>query len=346
MKVDVLYLTHRLFHEHYTGPFHPERPARLRAVEAGIEKAGLNIIRLEAPAADRNMLERVHDPKYLDAVERFCRMGGGHLDTDTVVGTISWPAAVHAAGAGPFAIEWMAGQPRGAVVALAAVRPPGHHATRDRAMGFCLLNNVAVAAAGLRDIKARVAIIDWDVHHGNGTQEIFATDPEVLYISLHQSPLYPLTGAHDEVGHGPGEGFVINIPLPPGTSGDAYRQAWQRLVEPIVSQFGPDWLLISAGYDAHANDPLAELRLEDADYGWMATRLKKLLPMTPTAVFLEGGYHLPALEASVKATLLGFAGRWEEVDAPTAVSTDRRSPHEAFEVIELIAGIAGRYWVL
>jgi acetoin utilization deacetylase AcuC-like enzyme len=210
----------------------------------------------------------------------------------------------------------------------------------DRAMGFCLFNNIAITAADLRARGDKVAIVDWDVHHGNGTQAAFWFDPEVLYVSAHQYPFYPYEGWLEEVGEGRGEGTTINLPLPAGTAGDGYREAWERVVGPVLSQFEPDWLLISAGYDAHHDDPLAELRLEALDYQWMAARLARAFPNVPTICFLEGGYDLRALTESVSATLRGFAG---EEPLP---SENFRSPAATFLSIAKLHTVASRYWSL
>ena len=336
----VLYVTHPAFGHHDTGPLHPERTARLRAVQAGVEDSGLAIRRRSPRPAERDWLERVHTPAYLDALERFCRQGGGHLDPDTVVGPESWDAALLAAGAGPGAAAELSTSKDPVRLAFLGLRPPGHHATADRAMGFCLLNNVAVTAALLADDGARVAIVDWDVHHGNGTQDMFFADPRVLYVSIHQFPFYPYQGRMDELGVGEAAGCTINLPLPAGSAGDAYRASWESVIGPIISQFQPDWLMISAGYDAHAEDPLAEMRLEAPDYGWMAAHMAAALPGVPVVAFLEGGYHLPALTSSVASTLRGFCGE----TPPT--SNGFRSPPEAFGVIDGVRRVAGRYWSL
>jgi acetoin utilization deacetylase AcuC-like enzyme len=185
-----------------------------------------------------------------------------------------------------------------------------------------------------------VAIVDWDVHHGNGTEAMFSTEPGVLYLSVHQSPLYPNTGAVTTVGQGEGVGTTINIPVPAGTAGDAYREASARIIEPVLTQFQPDWLLVSAGYDAHADDPLAELRLVAPDFGWLATRLRLVAPATPIMLFLEGGYHLPALVTSVAATLRGMAGMLPDLASPFV------SPPEAFTAVAEAVGVAGRHWSL
>lgn len=336
--VEVIYVTDEAFHRHDTGSLHPERPARLRAVEAGVEQAGLPLVRLHPQPVSREMLHMVHSPAYVEAIERYCLSGGGHLDADTVVGPDSWDAAVLAAGAGPTAVEAL-GQ-NGAGFAFLGIRPPGHHARYDRAMGFCLFNNVAITAAMLRGAGHRVAILDWDVHHGNGTQESFSTDPGVLYVSLHQFPYYPYQGDYDEIGDGPGRGTVVNVPFPIGTAGDGYRYAWERVIAPVLQQYEADWLLISSGYDAHAEDPLAELRLEAADFGWMASQVAKVVPPARTVVFLEGGYHLPALTSSTTATLQGLAG------ADAATTSTFTSPPGAFDAVDLVVVALSNFWSL
>lgn len=334
----VLYITHPSFARHDTGPLHPERMARLRAVQTGVEKSQVPIAERVAEAVERSSLHRVHTPTYVDGIERFCLNGGGHLDHDTIASPDSWEAALRAAGAGIQAVESIRdGQAR---LAFLAVRPPGHHATVDRAMGFCLFNNVAVTAASLRESGDRVAVVDWDVHHGNGTQATFWSDPGLLYISVHQFPFYPYEGWLNEVGEGEAAGTTLNLPVPAETAGDVYREAWHRVIEPVLDQFKPGWLLISAGYDAHRDDPLAELRLEASDYGWMAARLASALPQVPIIAFLEGGYNLAALTDSVAATLRGWLG-----DAPSPSDTFH-SPASAFQSVEELAAVASRYWSL
>ncbi len=333
----VVYLTHEVFRRHDTGSWHPERPARLEAAERGVYSAGFVVEAHEPPPVDRDLLEAVHAADYVDAIDAFCRAGGGHLDPDTVACPASWEAALRAAGAGPAAVEALRASRDG--TAFLAVRPPGHHALRARAMGFCLFNNIAVTAAALVEGGERVAIVDWDVHHGNGTQETFADVADVLYVSLHQSPFYPGTGLAEEVG-GPGaEGTVVNVPVAAGTAGDVYRAAMDRVVVPAVEAFGPDWLLVSAGYDAHELDPLAEIRLVSADYGYMASRLAELVPPHRIVTFLEGGYHLPAITASVAETLRGFAGEWEPL--PPARGP---SPAASWESLETAARQVARFW--
>ncbi len=252
-------------------------------------------------------------------------MGGGAFDRDTSVVQESWAAALHSAGGGITALTAL--ERRADAVAFIAMRPPGHHALRATAMGFCVFNNIAVAARYLTRSGAKVAILDWDVHHGNGTQEMFLDDPAVLYMSFHQSPFYPFTGHVDEVGEGEGEGTIVNFPFPAGTTGVTYHDAMERVVLPVLEQFGPDHLLVSAGYDAHLRDPLAAMRLEAEDYGSMAAALRARLGGLPTVFFLEGGYDLEAIATSVAATLRGSAGAAKvfsphDVPSHTAVVTD------------------------
>ena len=283
---------------------HPERPERLRAVMAGVEDLHLGEdLRIVAPyAATRRELARVHEGTYLDELGAFCYAGGGNLDQDTYATYDSWVIAQYAAGAGLAVINELRQHDQG--VGFVAVRPPGHHALRDRAMGFCLLNNIAVSAAALAAEGERVLIVDWDVHHGNGTQSIFWNDPNVLYVSTHQWPLFPGSGGAREIGGLDALGRIVNIPLPAGTTGDVALRALEEIAAPEIDEFKPTWVLVSAGFDAHRDDPLADFRLSSGDFASLARRVANFAPRAGRlALFLEGGYDLTALRTSVAASL-------------------------------------------
>lgn len=314
----VLLETHEAYLDHLHGVEHPERPARLQAVLSGIDEAGIGdaLVRVSPRSATREELERVHVPAYLDAVDRLCDRGGGWLDPDTAATEGSWRAALLAAGAGPDAVERLdAGE---ADAAFIAVRPPGHHALAGRAMGFCLVNNVAVTAAALAARGERVMIVDWDAHHGNGTQAIFYQDPRVLYVSMHQFPFYPGTGRAQDVGDGPGTGFTINLPFPAGTTGDVYLAAFDEVVAPAAEAFQPTWVIASAGFDAHRADPLTQMGLTSGDFSILAERVFGLVPAGHRLALLEGGYDLEALADSAGACVAAMAGVAHRPEAPSS----------------------------
>jgi acetoin utilization deacetylase AcuC-like enzyme len=289
---------------HDVGPRHPERPARVQAALAGIAEAGLRdaVITLEPRRATEAELTLVHPVSYLRSLHDFCEAGGGAIDPDTIASSGSWDTALLAAGAALQVVDALA---RGdGDVAFVAARPPGHHASATEPMGLCLFNNVAVAAAALAARGERVLVVDWDVHHGNGTQAIFWDDPRVLYVSTHQWPLYPGTGRVSETGGPDAPGLTVNVPLPPRATGDVILRALDEVVAPVVDRFAPTWVLASAGYDAHRDDPMAGLALTSGDFADIATRVKGYTPGPGRmALLLEGGYDLDALCLSVGASL-------------------------------------------
>ena len=316
--MSVLFATHPAYLEHLTGPGHPERPSRLQAVIAGVQGAGLAdaVIPLEPVPAKRDDLARVHPEWYLDRLESMAAGGGGWIDADTRLSTHSATAAHLAAGAGLTAVEALR-EGKGDA-AFCAVRPPGHHATPTDSMGFCLVSNIAIVAAALADAGERVWVLDYDAHHGNGTQAVFVEDPRVLFVSFHQWPLYPGTGRVTETGIGAGSGTTMNVPLPPGATGDVYVKAFDEVVAPVVERFAPTWLLISAGFDGHRDDPLTELGLTAGDFPLLTARALQLVPPGRCVAMLEGGYDLDALSACAAAVLSTLAGAPSSVERPSS----------------------------
>ncbi len=298
----VALITHPACLEHDTGPWHPECADRLRAVLRVLEGEDfLPLMREEAPLATVEQLCRVHPAEYVQAILDIAPAPGDSvaIDADTLMSHGSREAALRAAGGAAHAVDAvMEGWARRA---FAAVRPPGHHAERNRAMGFCLFSNAAIAArhAQARWGLTRVAVVDFDVHHGNGTQDVFHDDPTLFYASSHQYPCYPGTGRAVEQGIAEN---VVNAPLPPGATGAAFRAAWSDTILPALDRFAPELLIVSAGFDAHKADPLAQLRLETADFGWITERLLEIAALHSQGRLvsvLEGGYDLDALAASV-----------------------------------------------
>ncbi len=329
-----------LFREHDAGPGHPERPARLDALRRGLRGAGLEerlILSSPRPASEAEIL-RVHTAAHLDRVRRSAGRSV-QFDPDTRAGPRSCEAALLAAGAAVEAVDRvLAGEwDRG----FCAVRPPGHHAEADRAMGFCLLNNVAIAAAHALECGLdRVLVVDFDVHHGNGTQAIFAEEPRVLYVSSHAYPFYPGTGSLSEVGVGDGVGFTVNLPLPHGLGDGEYVRLYRDVVLPIARSFDPELVLVSAGFDAHNDDPLAGMAMTSAGYGELArTCLDAAAGMARGRVVmvLEGGYDLEGIASSSAAVVGALLG-----DAGVPVAPARGGAIE--DLVGLVRAQHGRAW--
>ncbi|MGE0743930.1 MAG: histone deacetylase family protein [Rhodospirillales bacterium] len=287
--------------EHDTGGGHPERADRVRAVEAALDRSGIHLTRREAPRASLDHLVRVHRPEYVDALlEAVPAHGLVMVDGDTILSPASGEAALRAAGGLVAAVDAVLGGE--ATTAFCIARPPGHHAEPARGMGFCLFNNVAVGAAHARIAHgvSRVAIVDFDVHHGNGTQAIFEHDSSVFFASTHEYPLYPGTGASGERG----VGNILNVPLRPRSGSAQFRNAIEEAVLPALRAFEPEFLMISAGFDAHERDPLSTLQLTEDDYAWVTRRLREVAEAScggRIVSTLEGGYDLAALGASATA---------------------------------------------
>jgi acetoin utilization deacetylase AcuC-like enzyme len=294
-------LTHPSSLRHETGP-HPERAERMVAIDRELTaRGGLGWERRESSPVAQEALRAVHPQAYVDAICGLCERGGGMIDADTITSRESYSAALHGAGGAVEAARLVLdGQ---APCAFSAHRPPGHHAERAQAMGFCLFNNVAVAAQWAldeRDVE-RVLILDWDVHHGNGTNDIFHARDDVLFVSIHESPLYPGTGPASDVGSGKGTGYTVNLPVPGGSGDDVWASLVAHVAVPLVREYRPGLVLLSAGYDAHAGDPLATCRVSDDGFAAMAALMRAT--GVPLAAMLEGGYALDALARAVCETL-------------------------------------------
>jgi acetoin utilization deacetylase AcuC-like enzyme len=306
-----LYITHPACLDHQTPFGHPERPDRIRAIERALEKERFtSLIREQAPMAEMESLALAHPEDHIRRLRDISpREGIVRIDEDTVMSPGTYEAALRGAGGAVLAVdEVMAGKVRNAFVAM---RPPGHHAERVRAMGFCFFNNAAIAArhAQKKHGAERVAIFDWDVHHGNGTQDIFWSDETVLYCSTHEAPLYPGTGALSEAGE---HGTIVNAPLNAGDGSEAFREAVDTVIAPRIDSFAPDLIIISAGFDAHWRDPLASLNLTESDFAWATQKLMDLADRhcgQRIVSVLEGGYDLEGLAKSTAFHLDALMGR-------------------------------------
>jgi acetoin utilization deacetylase AcuC-like enzyme len=295
---------------HPCPPGEPEREERiLRLLKIGEDPRRTDVIRVEPRPATREEIVAVHDEAHYERIAATKGRDFTRFEYDTTAGPESFETARLAAGGALAVVEAVASG--AADNGLALVRPPGHHAESNRAMGFCLFNNVAIAAAALRRAGRRVAIVDWDVHHGNGTQEIFRRDPDVLFVSIHQHPLYPGTGMTDERGEGPGEGFTLNVPLPPGGDDEVYAEVLERFVRPALAEYRPDFLLVSAGFDIHHDDPLGGMLVTGAGFARLTRRLMDAAAATAggrLVAVLEGGYDLDGLEEGARAVLDALGG--------------------------------------
>jgi acetoin utilization deacetylase AcuC-like enzyme len=331
----MLYLHHPCCETHdpcALSPDHPDDPARLVAIETAVAGANLDLQRCPAPAATTGELELVHDVGHVESILKLCAAGGGRVDQDTFVGESSFRAAAHAAGGACRMVrELVAG---GAPAGFCAVRPSGHHADRNRAMGFCLFNNVAIGAQlAISELELqRMMIVDWDVHHGNGTAEFFRQRPDVLVAGIHQQGLFPGTGALLDAGSGPGRGFTINLPVSAGSDEEVWLSLIEHLIVPIGLEFNPELVLISAGFDARERDPLGGCRLQSDSFAQMACHIREMAGAlhAPVGAVLEGGYDLQALTESVPVTIAALAGAGEAVSiAPDPIVTPRLASHLA-----------------
>jgi acetoin utilization deacetylase AcuC-like enzyme len=315
----VLVLSHPECRGHEPGADHPESPSRLDAVRVALEAPALalSIEHVAARQATVAELGLVHRPEYVAAVRELCASGGGMLDVETSVSPGSWDAALRAAGAGLEAVERL----RSGVAdcAFAAVRPPGHHAHPERGMGFCVFNNLAVTAQQLLDQGERVLVVDYDAHHGDGTQSIFWDEPRLLMVSLHQGPgLFPVSGEASETGGPNAPMTILNFAFPPLATGDVFLRALDEVAAPVVERFDPTYVLVSAGFDGHRDEPLSDLALTSGDFGLMAERVRRFAPGPGRLVlFLEGGYEFDALRHSVGATVATLAEVPLEFEAPS-----------------------------
>ncbi len=333
-RAAIVYHPAYLMHETYE---HPERKERLISIMERIEREGLDLKRIEPRPATLDMIEAVHSRRYIEQVRAICERGGGRLDIDTVLSKDSYDVALLAAGGVCSGVDAVLKNPE---PIFALVRPPGHHATPHKGMGFCVFNNIAVAArhAQTHGIE-KVLIVDWDVHHGNGTQAIFYEDDSVLFFSTHQHPHYPGTGRITEVGDMKGRGFTVNVPLPPGIDDAGYVAIYREILMPIAGEFKPDIVLVSAGFDPHLMDPLGGMRLTEKGFGALAGLVKDIADRHSNGrlvASLEGGYRLDTLSSSVVSVLKAFQG-----DVPLVLP---QKDAQLAKRIEEVKNVHKNYW--
>ena len=318
-----------IFIEHRTDRHHPESPERLVRIYGMLDgwSPAKDILEVPTRKAEREELERIHTSHHIDTVANTANMESFHLDGDTPTSPRSYEAALVAAGSSIELVDYVLDGKISSGFAL--VRPPGHHAESDRAMGFCLFNNIAVAAAHARDAHdlERILIVDWDLHHGNGTQHSFYGDKKVLYSSTHQYPYYPGTGHYQETGQGEGQGYTVNFPLPPGQGDDEYLAIFQEIIEPLAARYKPQLVLVSAGYDTYIDDPLGHMNVTTDGYGKLTAVLKRIAQAHcngKLVFFLEGGYNIDGLVQGVRRVLEVSMGKVDPDIPDTATGLDQR----------------------
>lgn len=340
------FVYHEDYLKHDTGRNHPESANRLISILQKLEEQGLmsgRIERLQPVNASREDIVRVHTDAYVRRVEAICDRGGGMLDPDTPLCSDSYNIALLAAGGVLKAVDGVMDESNNLKHVFALVRPPGHHATSSKGMGFCIFNNLAIATEHLKrnyGIK-RILIVDWDVHHGNGTQDLFFEDRSVLYFSTHQYPHYPHTGGIDEVGEGEGEGFTVNLPLPAGTDDVGYLYALNNILMPIAAEFGPEFLLVSAGFDAHTADPLASMHVTSSGFGLFMDLIAAIAEENcggRIAMALEGGYNLDAIAESALSVFNSLLSSSHSRSHSRSRSRSREPKEGEFSTSKQVAG--------
>lgn len=341
---------HPFYLEHANPQGHPEQSERLSVTYQLLKESRLlSNLKLISPfEAAEEIICMVHDSQYVNSVKEVAELGGGYIDADTIISPSSFKAAALAVGGVLSAVDNLCSGEN--LRAFCLLRPPGHHATAQVGMGFCIFNNLAVGAKYAFDKYkiSRILIIDWDAHHGNGIQDIFYDSPHVLYVSLHQYPLYPGTGEIAEVGQGKGEGYTVNIPLPAGSGDEIYLEVFLRIIAPVAFQFKPELIMVAAGYDGHFADPLASLKLTTSGYARMTKEVLSLASSSGGKVIfsLEGGYNLEALSYSILVTLSELAGIEREVSDPFGAPKNVLQIADGRKNLDLVIENLSSYWDL